>query len=108
MCNGAILQNGGTLESDPHRYETQEMCNKAVHYYGHALEFVPDRFKTQEMCIKAVDSYPSTIKYVPGQYKTQEMCIRALLIILLYLILFSIDTRSTKCVFEVLIIILLQ
>ena len=52
MCNRAILQNGGTLESDPNRYETQEMCNKAVHNYNHALEFVPDRFKTQEMWSK--------------------------------------------------------
>ena len=53
MCNRAILKNGGTLETVPNRYKTQEMCNKAV------------------------DNYPSTIKYVPDWYKTQEMCIRA-------------------------------
>ena len=30
MCNKAILKNGGTLESVPDWYKTQEMCNKAV------------------------------------------------------------------------------
>ena len=73
MCNRAILENGGMLESVSNRYKTQEICNKAVHNYAHALEFVPDRYKTdirqifvparyktEEMCIKAVDNYPST------------------------------------------------
>ena len=37
MCNRAILKDGGTLESVPNRYKTQETCNKAVDNYAHAL-----------------------------------------------------------------------
>ena len=37
MCNGAILENGGTLGSVPNQYKTQEMRNKAVDNYAHVL-----------------------------------------------------------------------
>ena len=30
MCNKAILENGGTLESVPDQYKTRKMCDKAV------------------------------------------------------------------------------
>ena len=63
MCNRAILENSGILESASLQYKTQEMCYKTVDDYARALEFVPDRFKSQEMCIKAVSNCPSTIKY---------------------------------------------
>ena len=42
MCNKAILENDGTLESVPKRYKTQEMCEKNVDKYANALKFVPD------------------------------------------------------------------
>ena len=35
MCNRAILENGGMLESVPNQYKTQEMCNKAVDNYAY-------------------------------------------------------------------------
>ena len=45
LCNKAILKDGGTLESVPNQYKTQEMRNKAVGNYVHALKFVPDPYK---------------------------------------------------------------
>ena len=36
MCNKAILQNGGTLESAPDRYKTQERCDKVFDTYDYA------------------------------------------------------------------------
>ena len=38
MCDNAILENGGTLNSVTDCYKNQEMCNKAVDSYPHALE----------------------------------------------------------------------
>ena len=35
MCDKAILENGGTLESAPDWYETQEMHDRAVDNYAH-------------------------------------------------------------------------
>ena len=43
MCNEAILENGGTLESVSNRYKTQGMCDKAVDNHAHVLKF---RLKT--------------------------------------------------------------
>ena len=42
MCDKAILENGGTLKSDPDFCKNQEMCNKAVDNYTYALEFVTE------------------------------------------------------------------
>ena len=42
MCDKAILEKGGTLESVPDCYENQRMCDKAVDNYLHALKFVPN------------------------------------------------------------------
>ena len=42
ICDKAILENGGPLESVPNWYKTKEMCDKVVDNYLHALEFVPD------------------------------------------------------------------
>ena len=83
------------------------MCCKAVDNYAHALKFVSDGYKTQKMCIKALNNYPSTIPLVPECYKTQEMCVRAVILVLLYLILFSIDIRLKKYVIKLLIIMLM-
>ena len=41
ICNEAIIENGGALESVPHQYKTQKMSDKAVR----ALQFVPDYYK---------------------------------------------------------------
>ena len=60
MCDEAILENGGTLESVPYCYK--EMCNKAVHSYSHALKFVPDCYMTEKMYDKAVNTHSSTIE----------------------------------------------
>ena len=42
MCNNAILENGGTLNSVSDSYKNWRMCNKAVDSYRHAWEFVPE------------------------------------------------------------------
>ena len=52
MCDEAILENGGTLNSIPDYYTIQEMCNKAVDNYPHALKFVPEFFKAQKCVIR--------------------------------------------------------
>ena len=44
MCDGAILENGGTLKSVPYCYKNQEMCNNAVDNYPH--EFFRECYKT--------------------------------------------------------------
>ena len=74
MCNKAIVENGGTLESIPCCYKNQKLYNQAVDNYVHGLEFVPECYKTEEMCDKAVNR-----------------CF-------LYLILFPIDITPKKCV----------
>ena len=74
MCDKAILQIGGTLESIPDCCKNQQMCDKAVDNYPRVLKFVPDCYKTQNMCDKTVNTYPSTIQYVPDRFKTQETC----------------------------------
>ena len=42
MCDKAILENGGILNSVPDCYKNQEICNKEVDNYPHVLEFVPE------------------------------------------------------------------
>ena len=59
MCDEAILENGGTLNSVPNCYKNQEMCNKAIDHYPHTLPFVPECYNTQ-MCEKALNTYLST------------------------------------------------
>ena len=46
ICNRAILENGGMLESVSNGYETQEMCNKAVDNYPSIMKYIPNRYKT--------------------------------------------------------------
>ena len=90
MCDNAILENDGTLNSVPDCYKNQEMCNKSIDNYPHPSEFVPECCKAQKMSNKAVDTRPPAIKYVPKCYKTQEMCNKADHKCLLHLILFLI------------------
>ena len=64
MCDKAILENGGTLESVPDCYKNQQMCDKAVDNYLHALKFAPDCYMTQDMCDEAGNTDHSTIQFV--------------------------------------------
>ena len=50
MCDKAVPENGGTLESVPDQCKTQEMCEKAVDNYPHALELVTQCYKPKKMC----------------------------------------------------------
>ena len=50
MCDKAVLENGGTLESVPDQCKTQEMCDKAGDNYPHALELVIQCYKPKKMC----------------------------------------------------------
>ena len=51
MCDKAIFENGGTLESFCDCYKKQETRNKAVDNYPHALKFVPNCYMTQKCVI---------------------------------------------------------
>ena len=77
MCNKAILENGGPLESVTNQYKTQEMFGKATDNYAPVLKFVLDHYKTRPICIETFKNYPSTIPFVPKCYKTQKMCDKA-------------------------------
>ena len=48
MCDKAILENDGTLESVPNYYKNQEMYHKAVDNYLHVLQCVPNCYITQK------------------------------------------------------------
>ena len=48
MCDKAILENGGTLESISGCYKNHKMCDKAVDNYPLALKFVTDCYMTQK------------------------------------------------------------
>ena len=61
MCDTAILENGGTLESVLGCYKNQQICYKAADNYPHALKLVPNCYISHKMCNKAVNTYPSTI-----------------------------------------------
>ena len=76
MCDKAILENGGTLNSVPDCYKNQEMCNTIADNYPHALEFVSECYMTHKICDKAVNTCPSTIKFVPEYFMTQERVIK--------------------------------
>ena len=64
MCDIAVLENGGTLESAPDCYKNLKMCNQAVDDCAHPLKLVPNCHKTQKMCNKAVNNHPSTTQFV--------------------------------------------
>ena len=100
MCDKAILENGGTLESVPECYKNQRIHDKAVDNYPHALKFVPDSYITQKMCDKGISTHPSTIKFVPECHKTQEMCAKAVnrCFFFFFFILFLIGIKLNKCV----------
>ena len=51
MCEKAILENGGTLDSVPDCYKNQQMCDVAVANYPHALKFVPDCYMIHAKCV---------------------------------------------------------
>ena len=40
MCNRAVLENGGTKESVPYQYKTQEMCIRAVNFCSFVFDSV--------------------------------------------------------------------
>ena len=48
MCDKAILEYDGTLESLLDFYQNQQMCDKAIDNHPHALRFVPDCYMTQK------------------------------------------------------------
>ena len=99
MCNKAILENGGTLESVRDRYKTHEMCDKAADNYVHALEFVPDCYKINKMCNKAVNTYPSTIlqyNLFLNAIRLTKCVAKLLIFVFLNLILFLIDIKFKK------------
>ena len=53
MCDKAILENGGMLESFTDCHKNQQMCDKAVDNYPHVLKFVTDCYIIQKMCDEA-------------------------------------------------------
>ena len=46
MCDKAILENGGMLESFTDCHKNQQICDKAVDNYPHVLKFVTDCYIT--------------------------------------------------------------
>ena len=54
ICDKAISENGGTLESVPYCCKKQQVFDKVVDYYSYVLKFVPDCYMTQKMCDKIV------------------------------------------------------
>ena len=104
MCDKAILENSGTLESVPDRYKTQEMCNKAFDNYAHALKFVYDCYKIQKMCNKVVNTYPSTTRFALEYSKTRKMCDKAVNACCLFFVFHSVtDQYKTQEMFDKLV-----
>ena len=94
MCDKAILEHGGTLESVPDCYKNQEIYDKAVNNYLHALRFVPDSYITQKMSDKFVNTYHSTIQFVPDCYQAKEMFVKAIYI---YIYIHCIKSKFCFC-----------
>lgn len=65
------------------------------------LEFFLDCYKVQQMRNKSVDTFPSAIKFVHECYKTQKVFDKAIILVLLYFILFTINVKLEKCVVKV-------
>ena len=55
------------------QFKTQQMCNEAITENGGAVNSVPDCKKNQEICNKAIDSYSYPLEFVPECYKTQTI-----------------------------------
>ena len=79
MCDRAILENGGMLESVPDCYKNQQICDKAVDNYPHALKFVPDCYVTQKMCDKAASTHPSTVYLFLNAMRLKKCVIKLLI-----------------------------
>ena len=82
MCDKAILENDGTLESVPDSYKNQEMCNKEVANHPHPLKLVPNCYKTQTMCDKAVNTHSVTIQYFLNTIRLKKCLIKELMDVL--------------------------
>ena len=65
MCDKAILENGGTLESVPDLYENKRICDEAVDTYRSTIQFVCVCYNTQEMCDKAINRCFLAFAYIP-------------------------------------------
>ena len=96
MCDKAILENGGTLNSVCDYHRNHEMYNKAVGYYPHALEFVPECYKTQKRCDEAADTPPPTINMFLKTTRLKKSVIKQFIDVFLYLILFLIKRKLKK------------
>ena len=87
----------------PNQYKTQQLCNKAIQENGGTIESVSDSYKNQQICDKAVDNYPHALKSVPDCYMTRHCVIKLSILILLQLNMFLINLRLKKCVIKSLI-----
>ena len=58
MCMYAVKKLPHLLRYIPDQYKTQQVCDKAILENGGTLESVPDYYTNQEMCNKVVDNYP--------------------------------------------------
>ena len=48
MCDKAVLENDGSLESVPDCYKNQQLRDKPVDNCPHALTFIPDCYMTRK------------------------------------------------------------
>ena len=83
------------------------MCDKAILQNVGILESVPGPYKNQQMCDKAIDNYPHALKFVLGCYMTQKCVIKLSMLIFLQYNLFLNALRLNKRVIKLLIDILL-
>ena len=90
MCDKAILENGGTLESVLDCYKSQQMCDKAVDNYHHTIKFVPDYYMTHFM-IKLSILILLQWNLFLTDLRLQKRVIEPLIDVFLYLILFLIS-----------------
>ena len=74
MCEKAILENSGILDSAPESYKNQQMCCKAVDTHPSKIKFHLKCCKTQEMYEKVVNKCLFVSSSIPDWYKPQKMC----------------------------------
>ena len=98
MCKHANKRLRFAIRYVPSQYRNQQICDKAILENGGMLESVPDCYKNQQMCDKSVGNNPHALVVFPDCYMTQKCVTKLSILILLQYNLFLNAIKLKKCV----------
>ena len=72
MCKHLVKKLPFVIRYVPDQCKDQQMCDKAILEYGGTLDSLLDFYQNQQMCDKAIDNYPHALRFIPDCYMTQK------------------------------------